>query len=331
MKLKYLGVFSIFLFQSGLSEAKTSMRLLAKPLVFQNASASFASDEEAQFLILLNQFRVKLGLNTLSSNERLKIASAKHGQWMLRQDSITGSESLAHEGVGANFSYVDRIKAEGYLKFTGIAENLACGYGDAASTFRQLALSPGHLINMISPRYREVGISRQGNGSEACPYYWVNTFGSQVSAHSDLPTVRDPRRITAALDEVTRVRGAAATSTAFEVQCSVPASLGQGLLVSVPVETRLKVSGRESGYQLELSYLANGGPIRTSYSVQNIQVSRSAFYPLLSIVSIPTSKFGGFQIQIDLQSERANFIPYPGMGGNAGALECTLSNLESLN
>ncbi|MBC7397629.1 MAG: hypothetical protein H7333_09320, partial [Bdellovibrionales bacterium] len=91
--------------------------------------------------------------------------------------------------------------------------------------------------------------------------------------------------------------------------------------------TLLKVTQSAAGFQLEVSYQQEGNAaILPTYTIGNIEVVKSPFYPLISVVSIPTAKFGGFSVQIDLPTGRAQFDPYPGLGGVSGPIECRFTD-----
>ena len=108
-------------------------------------------------LCLLNRERAERGLPRLRLNERLSEAADKHSRDMVRRgyfshDSLTGA------------SFVDRIRRTGYLRSArswSLGENLAWGSGNRGTPeqiMRAWMNSPGHRANILTGRFREVGI-----------------------------------------------------------------------------------------------------------------------------------------------------------------------------
>ena len=154
------------------------------------------SAEENHFFETINQFRVQLNLPLLQIQWNLQNAAQKFSAWLAMTDLLT------HYGPTNQETPFQRMEVEGYGNFTDAGENIACGNGDAIATFRQFAFSPGHLENMLNPHYHHFGISRSGNGSENCPFYWVNDFGSTSDDSLDPAEVTDLNLITQAVIQV---------------------------------------------------------------------------------------------------------------------------------
>jgi uncharacterized protein YkwD len=162
------------------------------------------SAEESEFVTLLNRLRTRLNLNPLTLHPSLQAAARKHSAWMADQDRILrNGDQLTHNGPGKNDTLVTRAKdREGYV-YRRLGENIACGFPDAKRIFKLWAYSPVHLANMIHPHFREIGIAREGDGSEDCPYYWTNDFGTRIL---DKPTSNNKpsaQQIEMAIQELT--------------------------------------------------------------------------------------------------------------------------------
>jgi uncharacterized protein YkwD len=300
----------------------------------------YLAPEEAKFLALINQFRRKLGLTELRIHAGLQAAAEKHTKWMATQDIATGQDALSHFGPTPTTKFSQRIETEGYASYTMIGENVACGSGTAEETFKQFALSPAHLGNMMSPRYRHIGIARAGTGAEACPFYWTNDFGSKASPESDPPAVAitDLDRIAAAIDAVAGSANDNGLSTQQilssviptvndhkpSYSCVVPYGLGRGVLASsADTQTTIEVGPQAGSMMLKISYQQLSTNARfTSYTVSGVALVKNPFYPLVTLFSAPNTRVGGFMIQIDLASGRAQFDPYPGAGGASGLISC---------
>src|SRR5579864_295853 len=109
----------------------------------------FVPDAESALLHLLNQTRGQHGLPSLVTNSVLRTAARSHSREMALGGFIGhGSPSLG--------SFLDRL---GTVVRPGVfvGENVTC-----AITITQVETafeaSPGHLQNMLEPRFRSVGI-----------------------------------------------------------------------------------------------------------------------------------------------------------------------------
>lgn len=300
----------------------------------------YLSNEEAQFLKLINAFRAKLGLSELRIHAGLQAAAQKHSKWMAAQDLATRDDALSHEGPTPTTTFSDRIEQEGYANYTLLSENVACGSESAVGTFKQFALSPGHLANMISPRFRHIGIARAGNGNEICPYYWTTDFGSKVGPSTDAPAVTDMKRIATAIDEVGGSQNengrtslqilsdqmTRANERRPSFRCVIPYSMGRGVLVSsTNTQTTIDILPHAEDYMMKVSYQQDGTNTQfMSVTLSNAAVVKNAFYPVVSVFSAPGNRVGGFLLQIDLETGRGQFDPYPGYGGSSGMVSCSV-------
>jgi len=106
---------------------------------------------------LLNAERSSRGLGSLSSNGRLRQASAGHSSDMVARKYFQHSSPQGK-------TMLDRIRASGYIRarsgFT-VGENLGWGSGTLASPRALVSAwmnSPAHRANVLQGRYREIGI-----------------------------------------------------------------------------------------------------------------------------------------------------------------------------
>jgi len=149
------------------------------------ASARVGQASEDQLLratlCLMNAERGRRGLPPLRLNNRLSDAADRHSRDMVRRryfshDSLTGA------------SFIDRIRRSGYLRSARswtVAENLAWGSGNRGTPeqiVRAWMASPGHRSNILTGRFREVGIGVSEGapvrvGSAAATY--TTDFGSR--------------------------------------------------------------------------------------------------------------------------------------------------------
>jgi uncharacterized protein YkwD len=108
-------------------------------------------------LCLLNAGRLSAGLPPLRLEPRLSLAAQRHAADMTRRryfghDSLDGS------------TFLERIRRTGYLRGAGswrAGENIAWGSGwrsTPRSVTRAWMGSRGHRANILSPRFRDIGI-----------------------------------------------------------------------------------------------------------------------------------------------------------------------------
>jgi hypothetical protein len=128
--------------------------------------------EEQAFITLLNQYRVDNGLQPLTVDHRLSVAS----EWK--------SEDM---GENAYFSHTDSLGRSPFVMMCEEAlycynaykgENIAAGFQTGAAVFEGWRASPGHDANMLNPNYITTGIGLVKTPGSPFTYYWTSTFGS---------------------------------------------------------------------------------------------------------------------------------------------------------
>jgi len=108
-------------------------------------------------LCLINAERRARGLGALRSNPQLARAAAAHARDMVRRSYFSHTSRSGQ-------SFLDRIRRRGYIRRASawtVGENLAWGAGPR-STPRSIVSawmgSPGHRANILSRRFREIGV-----------------------------------------------------------------------------------------------------------------------------------------------------------------------------
>lgn len=152
------------------------LALMATALLLGSApSASAASDQEAEFLTLINQERTSRGLVAL---EHQPVISDKLSRPWSRSLAATGV--LAHSNVLSNaLVYFPTITSTG--------ENV--GYAATVRELHSLLMaSPAHRANILSPTFRHVGIGAVQQGSMV----WVTETFFAMKAPSAPVTAAQP-------------------------------------------------------------------------------------------------------------------------------------------
>ena len=137
---------------------------------------------ERTVLCLVNRERSSRGLRRLRLNLRLNRAARRHSTDMVRRNFFS------HVSPGGS-TLMQRAKRAGYRSGGGsllVGENLAWGSGSYARPIEIVdgwLNSPGHRMNMLHPRFREIGVGvafgapRPVGGSPAATY--ANVFGAR--------------------------------------------------------------------------------------------------------------------------------------------------------
>jgi len=170
--------------------AALSCALLAGPaagnaMACDNANARPGGASPAQLesatVCLLNDARARNGLDRLRTNDRLSAAAGAHSGDMVRK------RYFAHTSRSGK-DVVDRLNHTGYIPGATswtVGENIAWGSG-ARSTPRSIVSawmhSPGHRHNILSRRFREIGIGVTFDtpvGSYSTGATYTTTFGAR--------------------------------------------------------------------------------------------------------------------------------------------------------
>lgn len=137
-----------------------------------------STEEEVKFTPIINEYRRGLGLELLTIDERLVIASRQHSQHQV------DNGYFAHDAPDPRLrSPWDRARLEDYEG--GIGENIAQGRHNSRSVFEAWYRSPGHHRNMVG-RHSELGCAADSSSS-----IWTLMLGSNDRSwrnwHPDTP------------------------------------------------------------------------------------------------------------------------------------------------
>lgn len=106
-------------------------------------------------LAAVNAARASAGLSPVTLNERLAAAACRQAH-DLGSRALHDLAALSHQGSDGSY-LAGRLRDAGY-GFRTAAENLAAGVADPAETVRLWLESDGHLRNMLTASFREIGI-----------------------------------------------------------------------------------------------------------------------------------------------------------------------------
>jgi hypothetical protein len=148
------------------------------------AARSYNSQETA-FVGLINQYRAANGLQPLLLSDAISEASYRHNHDMAKYKFFS-HYSVKSDWFAANATPWTRMAASGYSYNTSMAENIAAGQGTAALVFAAWKASAGHRANMLSSKYKVIGVSFYQLVGSPYVYYWTTDFGGYVdpTAHA---------------------------------------------------------------------------------------------------------------------------------------------------
>ncbi|KAE9250225.1 hypothetical protein PF004_g3031 [Phytophthora fragariae] len=135
----------------------------------------------------VNAERVKAGLSSLCTNNKLQAAAKRHS------DDMAKNNYMGHDGADGS-SMSKRVTDAGY-DWTAVAENVAAGQEDVKSIMESWMNSPGHRANILSADYTMLGTSYAYRESSTYKHYWTQDFGAGDTEACDsgsLQTVQYP-------------------------------------------------------------------------------------------------------------------------------------------
>lgn len=140
--------------RAGLAHAPRG-RTTARPAGSRRSGVALSS-LEASVLARINGVRRSRGLRALKLSRGLTNAAAYHSRQMI-QHGFFEHES---RGGGSFWKRVERFYASTGFRSWEVGENLAYGSPDlgAAATVRMWMNSPGHRENLLSRKWREIGL-----------------------------------------------------------------------------------------------------------------------------------------------------------------------------
>ena len=127
---------------------------------------------EAELLNLINQYRIKKGLNSLSVHRNLMRASRYHAADMAHENYHEhATYNMTSNGLQRGLSTFQRIS--NFYKGFPNAENIAAGYGNPVAVFEAWVRSPGHKRNLLNKSATHMGVGYYHNASSKYGNYWV--------------------------------------------------------------------------------------------------------------------------------------------------------------
>ncbi|OJF98497.1 CAP domain-containing protein [Pararhizobium antarcticum] len=122
------------------------------------------SDQTDATLGLINALRAQKGLEPLVGDAAARGAALDQATRMARAGKM-------QHNIGLGATFYDRMKGQDVS--LPAAENIAVGQDDAARAFDAWVRSPKHLVNMLAPNYRGLGVAVVTNPASGNRPYWA--------------------------------------------------------------------------------------------------------------------------------------------------------------
>jgi len=128
--------------------------------------------EEKALARLINAFRKEHGRPPL----KVGVSLTRAATWM--SSDMAHNDNFDHTDTHGR-SVVQRLKAFGYKGPTS-GENIAGGAKTAAEAIAQWKMSPPHRANLLSAKFKVMGLARAHDDNSMLDWYWTADFGGTV-------------------------------------------------------------------------------------------------------------------------------------------------------
>jgi uncharacterized protein YkwD len=157
-------------------QGKDVMVVFARPFVAPSPAQADAIGME--MLRLVNEVRAQprtCGMEKFAAAPPLQLSAQLNFVALIHARDMAGRGHMSHEGSdGSNVA--QRATRTGY-QWRAVAENVAMGQETPAEALASWISSPGHCVNVMSPKYTEMGVAFADNPESRAGTYWAQVFG----------------------------------------------------------------------------------------------------------------------------------------------------------
>ncbi len=147
------------------ASAPSNQSLSANDQSYNDATNTDHVLMEQEFMNLVNQHRISIGVRPLQLNSGLSQIASQHSL-----DMANHTVSFGHDGFSLRCADARNVLGGGNL----CAENVAMGQSSVQSVFNAWMNSPGHRANIEQARATHTGFGfEQSSGGT---YYWTQIF-----------------------------------------------------------------------------------------------------------------------------------------------------------
>jgi len=122
--------------------------------------------------------------SALTWNEDLYASAYEHSY------DLAESNTFSHYGSGKSSDitgsnnnkasyFNERIRANGYVGYRTIGENIAGGQATIQEAVTAWLASPAHCTNIMNPNFKEIGVAVVVDSSSDYGIYWTQSFGAK--------------------------------------------------------------------------------------------------------------------------------------------------------
>jgi len=120
----------------------------------------------------------------LKWNEDLYASSYEHSNDLAKSDTFSHvgsgtSYDITGSNIGRASLFNERIKANGYVDYEIIGENIAGGKDTIESALEAWIDSPAHCANIMEKEFTEIGVAVVVNSNSKYRVYWTQNFGGK--------------------------------------------------------------------------------------------------------------------------------------------------------
>ena len=117
-------------------------------------------------------------------NNELYASAYEHSNDLATSDTFShlGSETdsdITGSNLGKASRFNERIKANGYVSYSIIGENIAGGQETIESALESWLASPAHCTNIMESEFTEIGVAIVVNPDSKYRVYWTQNFGGK--------------------------------------------------------------------------------------------------------------------------------------------------------
>ena len=137
---------------------------LSSPAMYTNLGQGNVSVDPNEALNILNAYRQRNGLSTLTLSEELNKAAQEEA------DAMAKAAKVSH-ALTPDLTLIKRLKRAGYDPVLA-TENIGAGYWTLAEAFSGWRDSPRHNENMLKQGVTQMGIATQFRGNAKYKVFW---------------------------------------------------------------------------------------------------------------------------------------------------------------
>ena len=120
----------------------------------------------------------------LTWNNELYASAYEHSADLAQSNTFSHYGSgTASDITGSNNNkasyFNERIRANGYVGYRTIGENIAGGQGSIQEAVSAWLASPAHCTNIMNANFKEIGVAVVTDASSEYGIYWTQSFGAK--------------------------------------------------------------------------------------------------------------------------------------------------------